>query len=52
MVNKELSKEKTTESRKRKGNETIQKNEKSKKKRCTSKVMCSKVGVVGWIHWL
>ena len=49
MVNKELPKEKTTERSKRKGNVTIQKNEKSKKKHCTSKVMCNKFSVVGWI---
>ena len=55
MVNKQTTTQgETTESRKHKGNVTIQKNEKSKKKYCTSNVLCNKVGVVGWVSiaWL
>ena len=50
MVNKQTTTQgETTESRKHKENVTTQKNEKSKKKYCTSKVMFNKVGVVGWV---
>ena len=50
MVNKQRATQvETAESRKRKGNVTTQKKENSKKKRYTSKVVCNKAGVVGWV---
>ena len=55
MVNKQRATQgETAESRKPKGNVTTQKNEKSKKKRCTSKVMCNEVDGCSWLglHWL